>query len=61
MVFGGQKWVAARCVVRLIFERGMWFRFSEPPYCFGTGGRGLFGGGPGDGGRLIMTGTIVSE
>jgi len=28
-------------------------------YCLGTGGRGLLGGGPGQGGRLIMTGTIV--
>jgi len=28
-------------------------------YCFGTGGNGRFGGGPGHGGRLIMTGVIV--
>jgi hypothetical protein len=35
--------------------------FFGPFYCFGTGGRGLFGGGPGEGGRLIMTGTIVID
>jgi hypothetical protein len=28
-------------------------------YCFGTGGRGRVGGGPGEGGRLNMKGTIL--
>jgi hypothetical protein len=30
-------------------------------YCLGTGGSGREGGGPGLGGRLIITGTILSE
>jgi hypothetical protein len=30
----------------------------EVDYCFGTGGRGRVGGGPGEGGRLIMKGII---
>ena len=30
-------------------------------YDFGTGGSGRLGGGPGHGGRLIMTGIIVME
>jgi hypothetical protein len=34
---------------------------ADQDYDFGTGGSGRFGGGPGQGGRLIMTGIIVMD
>ena len=30
-------------------------------YCFGTGGSGRFGGGPGHGGRLTITGMMSCD